>query len=313
MRVKDRNLPVLIQGETGAGKEVFARQLHQASARRDKPFVALNCAAIPESLIESELFGYVGGAFTGAAAKGMRGLLQQADGGTLFLDEIGDMPLGLQTRLLRVLAEGEVAPLGAARRQAVDIQVICATHRDLAALVAAGGFREDLYFRLGGARFELPPLRERSDRLALIRRILDEETAHCGVRIELGEAALECLLGYRWPGNVRQIAACVALRLRAVRRRHPAARRPSGSAAWRRPDTGQCVRERRRSGRDALLDALVRHRWETHGRGAPGWVSRERPCIGGCAGMASACRARRTTEVRRRPAQSSSAENQNQP
>ncbi|MBF3307390.1 sigma-54 factor interaction domain-containing protein, partial [Pseudomonas aeruginosa] len=115
VRVKDRNLPVLIQGETGAGKEVFARQLHQASARRDKPFVALNCAAIPESLIESELFGYVGGAFTGAAAKGMRGLLQQADGGTLFLDEIGDMPLGLQTRLLRVLAEGEVAPLGAAR------------------------------------------------------------------------------------------------------------------------------------------------------------------------------------------------------
>ena len=112
VRVKDRNLPVLIQGETGAGKEVFARQLHQASARRDKPFVALNCAAIPESLIESELFGYVGGAFTGAAAKGMRGLLQQADGGTLFLDEIGDMPLGLQTRLLRVLAEGEVAPLG---------------------------------------------------------------------------------------------------------------------------------------------------------------------------------------------------------
>ena len=103
---------MLIQGETGAGKEVFARQLHQASARRDKPFVALNCAAIPESLIESELFGYVGGAFTGAAAKGMRGLLQQADGGTLFLDEIGDMPLGLQTRLLRVLAEGEVAPLG---------------------------------------------------------------------------------------------------------------------------------------------------------------------------------------------------------
>ncbi|PBD25779.1 transcriptional regulator, partial [Pseudomonas aeruginosa] len=145
VRVKDRNLPVLIQGETGAGKEVFARQLHQASARRDKPFVALNCAAIPESLIESELFGYVGGAFTGAAAKGMRGLLQQADGGTLFLDEIGDMPLGLQTRLLRVLAEGEVAPLGAARRQAVDIQVVCATHRDLAALVADGRFREDLY------------------------------------------------------------------------------------------------------------------------------------------------------------------------
>lgn len=253
---------MLIQGETGAGKEVFARQLHQASARRDKPFVALNCAAIPESLIESELFGYVGGAFTGAAAKGMRGLLQQADGGTLFLDEIGDMPLGLQTRLLRVLAEGEVAPLGAARRQAVDIQVICATHRDLAALVAAGGFREDLYFRLGGARFELPPLRERSDRLALIRRILDEETAHCGVRIELGEAALECLLGYRWPGNVRQLrhvlryacALCGGATLQLAdlpaelrgERRTPASACESGGG----PE------------RDALLDALVRHRWK---------------------------------------------------
>ena len=195
----------------------------------------------------------------------MRGLLQQADGGTLFLDEIGDMPLGLQTRLLRVLAEGEVAPLGAARRQAVDIQVICATHRDLAAL-AAGGFREDLYFRLGGARFELP-LRERSDRLALIRRILDEETAHCGVRIELGEAALECLLGYRWPGNVRQLRH-VALRLRAVRRRHPATRRPSGRAAWRRPDTGQCVRERRRSGARRPARRPRAASLETHGRGA---------------------------------------------
>lgn len=110
-RVKDCNLAVLVQGETGAGKEVFARQLHQQSLRRDGPFVTLNCAAIPESLIESELFGYVAGAFTGASSKGMQGLLQQADGGTLFLDEIGDMPLNLQTRLLRVLAEGEVAPL----------------------------------------------------------------------------------------------------------------------------------------------------------------------------------------------------------
>lgn len=262
VRVKDRNLPVLIQGETGAGKEVFARQLHQASARRDKPFVALNCAAIPENLIESELFGYVGGAFTGAAAKGMRGLLQQADGGTLFLDEIGDMPLGLQTRLLRVLAEGEVAPLGAARRQAVDIQVICATHRDLAALVAAGGFREDLYFRLGGARFELPPLRERSDRLALIRRILDEETAHCGVRIELGEAALECLLGYRWPGNVRQLrhvlryacALCGGATLQLADL--PAELRGEGRTPASACESGGGPE------RDALLDALVRHRWK---------------------------------------------------
>ncbi|WP_458130154.1 sigma-54-dependent Fis family transcriptional regulator [Pseudomonas sp. Z2-11] len=261
VRVKDRNLPVLIQGETGSGKEVFARQLHQASQRRDRPFVALNCAAIPESLIESELFGYVAGAFTGASAKGMQGLLQQADGGTLFLDEIGDMPLTLQTRLLRVLAEGEVAPLGAARRKAVDIQVICATHRDLETLVAAGEFREDLYFRLGGARFQLPPLRERTDRLALINRILEEESTLCGGAVQLSGPALECLLGYHWPGNVRQLRhvlryACAVCEGSVVQLsdlpeslhgRETAVRGPEPSAS---PE------------RQALLDALVRHRWK---------------------------------------------------
>ncbi|MDP9780338.1 sigma-54-dependent Fis family transcriptional regulator [Pseudomonas fluorescens] len=261
VRVKDRNLPVLIQGETGSGKEVFARQLHQASQRRDRPFVALNCAAIPESLIESELFGYVAGAFTGASAKGMQGLLQQADGGTLFLDEIGDMPLALQTRLLRVLAEGEVAPLGASRRKAVDIQVICATHRDLETLVAAGEFREDLYFRLGGARFQLPPLRERSDRLALINRILAEESALCGETVQLSGAALECLLGYHWPGNVRQLRhvlryACAVCEAGVIQLSHlpesihgtdPTDHGPEPSAS---PE------------RQALLDALVRHRWK---------------------------------------------------
>ncbi|SDN67279.1 sigma-54-dependent Fis family transcriptional regulator [Pseudomonas jinjuensis] len=261
VRVKDRNLPVLIHGETGAGKEVFARQLHEASARRDKPFVALNCAAIPESLIESELFGYVAGAFTGASGKGMQGLLRQADGGTLFLDEIGDMPLGLQTRLLRVLAEGEVAPLGAARRQQVDIQVICASHRDLAALVASGEFREDLYFRLSGARFELPPLRERSDRLALIKRILDEEASRCGVRLGLAGAALECLLGYRWPGNVRQLRhvlryACAVCggNVIQVDDLPVDVRGESPSAGF-----GEVADSPERQ---ALLDALVRHRWK---------------------------------------------------
>ncbi|MBF3306990.1 sigma-54-dependent Fis family transcriptional regulator, partial [Pseudomonas aeruginosa] len=188
----------------GSGKEAFAKAVHLAGPRAEQAFVALNCAAIPETLIESELFGYRGGSFTGARKEGMRGKLQQADGGTLFLDEIGDMPLALQTRLLRVLEERRVVPLGG-EPEDVDVRLISATHRDLAGLVADGRFREDLYYRLGGARFELPPLRERSDRLALIRRILDEETAHCGVRIELGEAALECLLGYRWPGNVRQL------------------------------------------------------------------------------------------------------------
>jgi len=260
VRVKDRNLPVLIHGETGSGKEVFARQLHESSARRDKPFVALNCAAIPESLIESELFGYVAGAFTGAERKGARGLLQQADGGTLFLDEIGDMPLALQTRLLRVLAEGEVAPLGAAQRQTVDIQVVCASHRDLAALVAEGAFREDLYFRLSGARFELPPLRERSDKLALINRILDEEAARCGVRAGLGGAALERLLGYRWPGNVRQLRhvlryACAICPGESIRLEDlPAELRGAAPAVVEDvPSSPE---------RQALIDALVRHRWQ---------------------------------------------------
>jgi transcriptional regulator of acetoin/glycerol metabolism len=259
-RVKDCNLAVLVQGETGAGKEVFARQLHGQSQRRTGPFVTLNCAAIPESLIESELFGYVAGAFTGASSKGMQGLLQQADGGTLFLDEIGDMPLSLQTRLLRVLAEGEVAPLGAARRERVDIQVICATHRDLAAMVSEGRFREDLYFRLANARFELPPLRERADRLGLIHRMLAEEAQACAVEVMLADAALEALLTYRWPGNLRQLRqvlryACAVCDGGQLRREdlpqevrgevEPAAQASASSPA-----------------RQVLLDALIRHRWK---------------------------------------------------
>ncbi|VVQ29426.1 Acetoin catabolism regulatory protein [Pseudomonas fluorescens] len=265
VRVKDRNLPVLIQGETGSGKEVFARQLHQASQRRERPFVAVNCAAIPENLIESELFGYVAGAFTGASSKGMQGLLEQADGGTLFLDEIGDMPLPLQTRLLRVLAEGEVAPLGASRRKVIDLQVVCASHRDLEGLVAAGEFREDLYFRLSGARFQLPPLRERSDRLALINRILDEESTLCAEPLQLGGAALECLLGYRWPGNVRQLRhvlryACAVCDSNLIQVSHLPEQlqghRLNGPSFG---DTNDCCASPERQ---TLLDALVRHRWK---------------------------------------------------
>jgi transcriptional regulator of acetoin/glycerol metabolism len=265
VRVKDRNLPVLIQGETGSGKEVFARQLHQASQRRERPFVAVNCAAIPENLIESELFGYVAGAFTGASSKGMQGLLEQADGGTLFLDEIGDMPLPLQTRLLRVLAEGEVAPLGASRRKVIDLQVVCASHRDLEALVAAGEFREDLYFRLSGARFQLPPLRERSDRLALINRILDEESTLCAEPMRLGGAALECLLGYRWPGNVRQLRhvlryACAVCDSNLIQVSHL----PEQLQGHRLngPSAGATIDCCASPERQTLLDALVRHRWK---------------------------------------------------
>jgi len=259
-RVKDCSLAVLVQGETGSGKEVFARQLHQQSQRRKGPFVTLNCAAIPESLIESELFGYVAGAFTGASSKGMQGLLQQADGGTLFLDEIGDMPLNLQTRLLRVLAEGEVAPLGAARRERVDIQVICATHRDLAAMVADGHFREDLYFRLANARFALPPLREREDRLGLIHQLLAEEAEACGVEVVLADDALQALLLYRWPGNLRQLRqvlryACAVSEGGWVRLEDLPQEVRGDAVASAEVDASSPARQ-------LLLDALIRHRWK---------------------------------------------------
>lgn len=161
-RLRARDVSLLILGETGTGKEVLARAIHDTGPRYRGPFVAVNCAAIPESLIESELFGYQPGTFTGARSRGMRGLIQQAHGGTLFLDEIGDMPMTLQTRLLRVLAEGEVLPLGAEKPVTVNCRVIAATHRDPASLIAEGGFREDLYYRLNGATLRLPPLRERA-------------------------------------------------------------------------------------------------------------------------------------------------------
>jgi transcriptional regulator of acetoin/glycerol metabolism len=204
-RLLDVPIPLLLLGETGTGKEAFAKAIHESSARHARPFVAVNCAAIPESLIESELFGYTDGAFTGARAKGMRGRIQQASGGTLFLDEIGDMPLALQTRLLRVLAEGEIQPLGGGDTQRVDLHVICATHRDLAALVRAGRFRQDLYYRLAGASFVLPPLRTRSDVPVLMEAILAEECAAAGRSAVLDGSALDALLTHTWPGNIREL------------------------------------------------------------------------------------------------------------
>ncbi|WP_269153924.1 sigma-54-dependent Fis family transcriptional regulator [Methylobacterium currus] len=194
---------LLIGGETGTGKEFFAKSLHRASGRAAKPFVAVNCAALPETLIESELFGHEAGAFTGAAAKGRTGLVQQADGGTLFLDEIGDMPLTAQTRLLRVLAEREVTALGATTPQAVDIRVIAATHRDLAALVREGRFREDLLYRLAGARFVLPPLRERTDLPVLVARLLAGRPGSPRLSAEAAAA----LARHSWPGNVRELVS----------------------------------------------------------------------------------------------------------
>ncbi|MBL8349295.1 MAG: sigma-54-dependent Fis family transcriptional regulator [Burkholderiaceae bacterium] len=200
-RLVDTPVGLLLTGETGSGKEYFAKAVHEAGQRRDKPFVAVNCAAIPETLIESELFGHLPGSFSGAAAKGKRGLIQQADGGTLFLDEIGDMPLQLQARLLRVLAEREVLPVGAVRPVAVDIRVIAATHADLEALARAGRFRDDLYYRLAGAHLQLPPLRERRDLTWLLRMLLRQRPPV----LQLSADAESLLRAWRWPGNLREL------------------------------------------------------------------------------------------------------------
>lgn len=205
-RVVGRDIPVLIQGETGTGKELLARAIHNASPRARGPFVAVNCASIPEGLIESELFGYEEGAFTGARKRGCPGKIVQADGGTLFLDEIGDMPLALQARLLRVLQERVVTPLGSTRAQPVDIAIVCATHRRLKDAIAAGTFREDLYYRLNGLTVTLPPLRERTDLETLVERVLASLGAEAaGVRVAPDVVA--AFRRSRWPGNVRQLAS----------------------------------------------------------------------------------------------------------
>lgn len=203
-RVVDKGVQILIHGETGTGKEVFARAIHAASARAAQPFVAVNCAAIPESLIESELFGYKAGAFTGARREGLRGKILQSSGGTLFLDEIGDMPVELQTRLLRVLEEREVVPLGSEAAVPVDLNLISATHAPLDRMLAEGRFREDLYYRINGIALTLPPVRERVDVDALLRSVLAAEN-HGDMPITMDENTLSALLAYAWPGNIRQM------------------------------------------------------------------------------------------------------------
>jgi len=206
------DLPILIQGETGTGKEYLARAIHD-SVSRNGPFVAVNCGAIPEHLIESELFGHMPGAFTGAAAKGRKGLIETADKGTLFLDEIGDMPYALQSRLLRVIAEREIIPVGATRPKPVRIKIVSASHRDLRQLMADGKFREDLYFRLNAATLSLPPLRERSDFEWLLDRLLTERSRLAGHDAKLTPAARLALIRHAWPGNIRELANAIDLAL----------------------------------------------------------------------------------------------------
>lgn len=204
-RVFNKGIALLILGESGVGKDMLARALHAASPRSTQAFIAVNCAALPEHLIEAQLFGYAPGAFTGALRQGARGLLREAHGGTLFLDEIGDMPLALQTRLLRVLQERCVTPVGSTESVAVDFHLICATHQDLPDAMARGRFRSDLYYRINGLSVRLPALRERSDFDALTQRLLDElaPTQH----LSLAPALRAALTQYNWPGNLRQYAA----------------------------------------------------------------------------------------------------------
>ncbi|UYO55034.1 sigma-54-dependent Fis family transcriptional regulator [Rhodopseudomonas palustris] len=204
VRLVEAGIPVLLLGETGSGKDVFARRVHAESERRNKPFVPVNCAALPEGLIESELFGYEAGAFTGARRQGAPGLLRQADGGVLFLDEIGDMPLSLQSRLLRVLQDKQISPLGGGRPVPVDFALICATHQPLGSLLAAGAFRQDLYFRIAQYVVERPPVRHHPDRLALVRKLwrqLGGEQAG----VQLSTDVERVLAAYNWPGNYRQL------------------------------------------------------------------------------------------------------------
>jgi len=278
-RVIARQTPVLLCGETGSGKEVFARAVHGASPHASGAFVAINCASLPETLIESELFGYRAGAFTGAQRTGRRGKILQADGGTLFLDEIADMPLDLQARLLRVLDERQVTPLGTEETHAVNFQLISASHQHLPALVREGRFREDLYYRLAGIELQIPPLRERSDCHDLIVSVL---AAEGGDDAKLSPEAESLLMQHPWPGNIRQLrhvlrtAAALADGKPITREHLPsllavvAPTPPAASAAAPRVATESAATESeppvklnpiQANERQVLLRLLEQHRW----------------------------------------------------
>lgn len=205
-KIADSKSNVLLLGETGTGKELFARAIHHNSSRRDKPFIPINCSAIPENLLESELFGYVRGAFTGAVAS-KRGLFEEADGGTVFLDEIGELTQQLQSKLLRVIDDREIRPLGGVQTRKVDIRLISATNRDIVRAVKEEQFREDLYYRINVVTLVLPPLRDRREDIAVLARHFLEKFSHeIGKDVRaIDDASLRVLLEYSWPGNVREL------------------------------------------------------------------------------------------------------------
>ena len=205
-KIARRDFPVLITGETGTGKEMFAKAIHLESARRDKPIISINCAAIPAELLESELFGYEPGAFTGASRSGKLGRFQLAEGGTVFLDEIGDMPLPLQAKLLRVLQERELERVGGGMPVPIDVRIVAATRRDLPDMIRCGTFREDLYYRLNVINLEMIPLREHPEDIPLyISHTLERLNREYRTDILLSDAAKRRLQEYRWPGNVREL------------------------------------------------------------------------------------------------------------
>ncbi len=258
-RVAPSDLPVLLLGESGSGKELFARALHAASPRANKAFVSENCGAVPETLLESTLFGHVRGAFTGAE-RARAGLFEAADGGTLFLDEIGEMTLAMQTKLLRVLEDGIVRPVGGEHAKKVDVRIVAATHRDLSSMVESGGFREDLYYRLSIVPVRVPALRERREDIpALVQHLLAKHAP--GVHVRLSPEALTLLCGASWPGNVRQLENEIRRALVlggdeiGVEHLTPGLGGPSASSAGRAPRVGrQTLREQV----DALEASLVR-------------------------------------------------------
>ena len=220
-RVAQRDVSVLITGASGTGKELLARALHNASSRANNPFIAINCGALPENLLESELFGHAKGAFTGAVSE-HQGLFREADGGTLFLDEIGDMPIPLQVKLLRALQEQQIRPVGSSKNVPVNVRVISATHKDLGKEMADNNFREDLYYRLNVVNLKLPTLRERSEDIPLLaRHLLKQSAERHDVKVSrFSDDAMQLLVTAPWPGNVRQLVnvveQCVALTHTAV-------------------------------------------------------------------------------------------------
>ncbi len=262
-RVAGTEATVLLTGESGTGKELVARAIHHGSERRTGPFVPVNCAAIPSELLESELFGHVKGAFTGAI-KDRKGKFELADGGTLFLDEVGELPMELQPKLLRALQEREIEPVGGASRK-IDVRVVAATNRDVEAAMGEGRFREDLYYRLAVIPVHLPPLRVRRDDIPLlVRHFLHK---HGGAQVAVSDEAMARLVAYAWPGNVRELANAVERMLilrrgerlevndlppQILRREQPA------GGVLNLPDEGYALEDLEK---EAVLEALRRHDW----------------------------------------------------